>query len=86
MKDSLTIERRVKSFILTRELVEEISPEEFNRRLTELDKNKKRLKNEVEKAQQAIEQLTKEIEMVERNIQILEKAKKDGVASHTEEK
>jgi len=86
MKDSLTIERRVKSFILTRELVEEISPEEFNRRLTELDKNKKKLKNEVEKAQQAIKQLTKEIEMVERNIQILEKAKKDGVASHTEEK
>ena len=86
LKDSLKVEKGLRGYVVTRELIEQIDAEEFNRRLTELESNKKRLENEKEKAEQVIKNIGREIELVERNISLLTEAKEKGVASHTEER
>lgn len=86
LKDSLKVERGLKGYVITRELIEHIDAEEFKRRLTELESNKKHLENEKEKAEQAIKNIGREIKLIERNISLLIEAKEKGVASHTEER
>lgn len=86
LKDSLKVERGLKGYVVTRELIEQIDAEEFKRRLTELESNRKRLENEKEKAEQAIKNIGREIKAIERNISLLTEAKEKGVASHTEER
>lgn len=86
LKDSLKVERGLRGYVVTRELIEQIDAEEFNRRLTELESNRKRLENEKEKAEQAIKNIGREIKLIERNISLLTEAKEKGVASHTEER
>jgi len=86
LKDSLKVERGLRGYVVTRELIEQIDAEEFDRRLTELESNKKRLENEKEKAEQVIKNIGREIELIERNISLLTEAKEKGVASHTEER
>jgi len=86
LKDSLKVEKGLRGYVVTRELIEQIDAEEFNRRLTELESNRKRLENEKEKAEQVIKNIGREIELVERNISLLTEAKEKGVASHTEER
>jgi len=86
LKDSLKVERGLEGYVITRELIEQIDAEEFKRRLTELESNKKRLENEKEKAEQVIKNIGREIELIERNISLLTEAKEKGVASHTEER
>jgi len=86
LKDSLKVERGLEGYVITRELIEQIDAEEFKRRLTELESNRKRLENEKEKAEQAIKNIGREIKLIERNISLLTEAKEKGVASHTEER
>lgn len=86
LKDSLKVERGLRGYVVTRELIEQIDAEEFNRRLTELESNRKRLENEKEKAEQAIKNIGREIKLIERNISLLTEAKEKGVAFHTEER
>ena len=86
LKDSLKVERGLKGYVVTRELIEQIDAEEFKRRLTELESNRKRLENEKEKAEQVIKNIGREIKLIERNISLLTEAKEKGVASHTEER
>lgn len=86
LKDSLKVERGLRGYVVTREMIEQIDAEEFNRRLTELESNKKRLENEKEKAEQVIKNIGREIKLIERNISLLTEAKEKGVASHTEER
>lgn len=86
LKDSLKVERGLRGYVVTRELIEQIDAEEFNRRLTELESNRKRLENEKEKAEQVIKNIGREIKLIERNISLLTEAKEKGVASHTEER
>jgi len=86
LKDSLKVERGLRGYVVTRELIEQIDAEEFKRRLTELESNKKRLENEKEKAEQVIKNIGREIELIERSISLLTEAKEKGVASHTEER
>lgn len=86
LKDSLKVERGLRGYVVTREMIEQIDTEEFNRRLTELESNKKRLENEKEKAEQVIKNIGREIKLIERNISLLTEAKEKGVASHTEER
>lgn len=86
LKDSLKVERGLRGYVVTRELIEQIDAEEFDRRLTELESNRKRLENEKEKAEQVIKNIGREIELIERNISLLTEAKEKGVASHTEER
>ena len=86
LKDSLKVEKGLRGYVVTRELIEQIDAEEFNRRLTELESNRKRLENEKEKAEQVIKNIGREIKLIERNISLLTEAKEKGVASHTEER
>ena len=86
LKDSLKVERGLRGYVVTRELIEQIDAEEFDRRLTELESNRKRLENEKEKAEQVIKNIGREIELIERNISLLTEAKEKGVASYTEER
>lgn len=86
LKDSLKVERGLRGYVVTRELIEQIDAEEFKRRLTELESNKKHLENEKEKAEQVIKNIGREIKLIERNISLLTEAKEKGVASHTEER
>lgn len=86
LKDSLKVERGLRGYVVIRELIEQIDAEEFNRRLTELESNRKRLENEKEKAEQVIKNIGREIKLIERNISLLTEAKEKGVASHTEER
>lgn len=86
LKDSLKVERGLRGYVVTREMIEQIDAEEFNRRLTELESNKKRLENEKEKAEQVIKNIGREIKLIERNISLLTEAKEKGVASLTEER
>lgn len=86
LKDSLKVERGLRGYVVTREMIEQIDVEEFNRRLTELESNKKRLENEKEKAEQVIKNIGREIKLIERNISLLTEAKEKGVASLTEER
>ena len=86
LKDSLKVERGLKGYVVTRELIEQIDAEEFKRRLTELESSRKHLENEKEKAEQAIKNIDREIKLIERNISLLTEAKEKGVASHTEER
>ncbi len=86
LKDSLKVERGLKGYVVTRELIEQIDTEEFKRRLTELESSRKHLENEKEKAEQAIKNIGREIKLIERNISLLTEAKEKGVASLTEER
>lgn len=86
LKDNLKVERGLEGYVITMELIEEIDAEEFNRRLAELESNRKRLENEKEKAEQAIKNIDREIKLIERNISLLTEAKEKGVAFHTEER
>ena len=86
LKDSLKVERGLRGYVVIRELIEQIDAEEFNRRLTELESNRKRLENEKEKAEQVIKNIGREIKLIERNISLLTEAKEKGVASYTEER
>lgn len=86
LKDNLKVERGLRGYVVTRELIEQIDAEEFNRRLTELESNRKHLENEKEKAEQVIKNIGREIKIIERNISLLTEAKEKGVASHTEER
>lgn len=86
LKDKLKVERGIEGYVITRELIEQIDAEEFKRRLTELESNKKHLENEKEKAEQVIKNIGREIKLIERNISLLTEAKEKGVASHTEER
>lgn len=86
LKDNLKVERGLRGYVVTRELIEQIDAEEFNRRLTELESNRKHLENEKEKAEQVIKNIGREIKIIERNISLLTEAKEKGVAFHTEER
>lgn len=86
MKDTLAISKMDIGFEIRREIVENITPDEMDKRIAELERNKKQFFNEIEKAEVSITTMQKELNLIDRNITMLLEAKEKGSSFIEEER